>query len=242
MATFVVAHGAWAAGWSWKKMRPLMAARDHTLFTPSYAGIGERAHLANPDIDLEMHIADVLGVLEFEDLRDVVLIGHSYGGMVATGVADRARERLSRLIYLDAFAPNDGDSAFSLTPERAAAMREAAQKNGGFIPPNPMAPDVSEEDKAWAMPKRVPQPLKTFEQPLKLRNGTLTLPRHYIYCARNMPGDPFRQFLERARRDGWGVSEIDSGHHPHISMPEGLADLLHAIATETVASKGAAAS
>jgi pimeloyl-ACP methyl ester carboxylesterase len=239
MAIFVIAHGAWAAGWSWKKMRPLMAARGHELFTPSYTGIGERAHLASPDIDLETHIADVLGVLDYEDLRGVVLIGHSYGGMVATGVADRARERIARLIYLDAFAPNDGDSAFSLNPERAAHMREAAGKNGGFIPPNPMAPDVLEADKAWAVPKRVPQPLKTFEQPLRLRNGPLTLPRHYIYCRRHMPGDPFRQFLERARREGWGASEIESGHHPHITMPEGLTDLLHAIATERV--KAAAA-
>jgi pimeloyl-ACP methyl ester carboxylesterase len=232
MTNFVVAHGAWAAGWSWKKMRPLMTARGHALFTPSYTGIGERAHLASPDIDLDMHIADMLGVLEFEDLRNVVLIGHSYGGMVATGVADRARERIALLIYLDAFVPDDGDSAFSLTPERVAQMRKAAAENGGFIPPNPMAPDVSGVDKAWAVPRRVPQPLKTFEQPLKLHNGPLTLPRHYIYCKRAMPGDPFRPFLERARREGWGVSEIDSGHHPHISMPEGLADLLSAIVNE----------
>ena len=230
MATFVIAHGAWSAGWAWRKMRPLMQAAGHAFFTPSYTGIGERAHLASPAIDLDTHIADVLGVLEYEDLRGVVLIGHSYGGMVATGVADRARERIARLIYLDAFVPNDGDSVLSLTPARAAPMREAARKNGGFIPPNPMPPDVPEADRAWAVPKRVGQPLKAFEQPLTLRNGPLTLPRHYVYCTRHMPGDPFRPFLERARRDGWGVSEIDSSHHPHITMPDGLADLLHAIA------------
>ncbi|HEY4957919.1 MAG TPA: alpha/beta hydrolase, partial [Caldimonas sp.] len=90
MATFLVAHGAWSAGWAWKKMRPLLRARGHELFTPTHTGLGERSHLARPDIDLEAHIADILAVLHFEDLRDVVLIGHSYGGMVATGVADRA--------------------------------------------------------------------------------------------------------------------------------------------------------
>src|SRR5262249_7881771 len=90
MATFLVAHGAWSAGWAWKKMRPLMAARGHALFAPTCTGLGERAHLAHRDINLETHIADVLAVLEIEDLRDVILIGHSYGGMVATGVADRA--------------------------------------------------------------------------------------------------------------------------------------------------------
>src|SRR5215475_12852732 len=103
MATFLVAHGAWSAGWVWKKMRPLLRERGHELFTPTYTGLGERAHLARHDVGLETHIADILGVLQFEDLRNVILIGHSYGGMVATGVADRAPERLAQLVYLDAF-------------------------------------------------------------------------------------------------------------------------------------------
>src|SRR5882672_6572896 len=112
MATFLVAHGAWAAGWAWKKMRPLMVAAGHELFTPTCTGLGERAHLAHRDLNLESHIADMLAVLEFEDLRDVILIGHSYGGMVATGVADRARARIRHLVYLDAFAPTDGQALF----------------------------------------------------------------------------------------------------------------------------------
>src|SRR6202162_4935773 len=112
MVTFVVAHGAWGAGWVWKKMHPLMQARGHRLITPTLTGLGERSTLASPTIDLETHIADILGVLKFEDLTGVNLIGHSYGGMVATGVADRARKRIAQLIYLDAFAPNDGESAF----------------------------------------------------------------------------------------------------------------------------------
>ena len=124
MATFVVSHGAWSAGWAWKKMHPLMAARGHRLFTPTHTGLGERVHLARPDIDLDTHIADVMGVLEMEDLRDVVLIGHSYGGMVATGVADRARERVARLVYLDAFVPRDGQSLFDLQPAAPASVRQ----------------------------------------------------------------------------------------------------------------------
>jgi pimeloyl-ACP methyl ester carboxylesterase len=109
VAVFVVAHGAWSAGWAWKKMRPLMRAAGHEFFTPTYTGVGERSHLANPSIDLDTHIQDIINVLEFEELSNVVLIGHSYGGMVATGVADRARGRLSQLVYLDAFAPEDGN-------------------------------------------------------------------------------------------------------------------------------------
>jgi pimeloyl-ACP methyl ester carboxylesterase len=108
MATFLLAHGAWSAGWAWKKMRPLMAAHGHQLFTPSYTGLGERAHLAHRDLNLESHIADMLAVLEFEALSDVILVGHSYGGMVATGVADCVRDKIRHLVYLDAFAPEDG--------------------------------------------------------------------------------------------------------------------------------------
>src|SRR5687767_1057596 len=110
MTTFVVAHGAWSAGWAWKKMRPLMARFEHQLFTPTYTGLGERVHLANETIDLDTHINDIIGVLEAEDLKEVVLIGHSYGGMVATGVADRAADRIARVVYLDAFVPRDGQA------------------------------------------------------------------------------------------------------------------------------------
>jgi len=225
MTTFLVAHGAWSAGWGWKKMHPLMAPRGHRLVTPTYTGLGERGHLANRDIDLDTHIADMLGVLIMEDLRDVTLIGHSYGGMVATGVADRARERIAKLIYLDAFAPQDGDSLFKLGgPEHEKVMRARAA-DGWKVSPNPMPPDTPAADKAWAEPRRLPQPIKTFAQKLKL-SAPLTLPRHYIYATRHPPGDIFRQFLERATREGWGHSEIDASHNPHITCPDALMDLL----------------
>ncbi len=228
MTVFLVAHGAWSAGWGWKKMHPLIAAHGHRLVTPTYTGLGERGHLAHPDIDLDTHIADMLGVLTMDDLREVALIGHSYGGMVATGVADRARERIARLIYLDAFAPQDGDSIFSLGgPEHERVMRERAA-DGWKVSPNPMPPDTPESDQAWAMPRRLPQPIKTFAQPLRLA-APLTLPRHYIYATRHPPNDVFRQFLERAKREGWGTSEIDASHNPHITCPDTLMTLLDSI-------------
>jgi pimeloyl-ACP methyl ester carboxylesterase len=172
-------------------------------------------------------------VLAMEDLTDVVLIGHSYGGMVATGVADQARERIAQLVYLDAFAPKDGDSAFSLLPEPAVArMREITEADGeGWrIPPNPPPPDTPDEDVAWVTPRRLPQPIKTFEQKLVFRGGELTLPRSYIYCQRYGPGDVFKQFAERARAEGWPTFEIDSSHNPHITAPEELRDILIDIA------------
>src|ERR1700710_3251440 len=134
--TFLVCHGAWSAGWAWKKMHPLMAAAGHRLVTPTYTGLGERAHLANPSIDLDTHIADILNVIKYEDLHDIVLVGHSYGGMVATGVADRARDRVAQLIYIDAFVPDDGQSLFDLNEGGRASSREAAKNSEGWrVPP-----------------------------------------------------------------------------------------------------------
>ena len=228
MATFLVAHGAWGAGWIWKKMHAPMAERGHRLISPTLTGLGERGHLAHPGIDLETHIADILGVLEFEDLNDIMLIGHSYGGMVATGVADRARARIARLIYLDAFAPEDGESALDLVPAQLLTQRQPAAGDWR-IPVNPMPPDTAPEDRAWADKRRLPQPAKTFEQKLKLQNGPLTLPRHYIYCTRTGPHDRFRRFYERAMREGWGTYEIDASHNPHVTCPDVLADLLDRI-------------
>jgi pimeloyl-ACP methyl ester carboxylesterase len=209
-------------------MRPLMASSGHTFFTPTYTGLGERAHLANPAIDLDTHIDDVLGVLQFEDLRDVVLLGHSYGGMVATGVADRARERIAHLIYLDAFVPKDGQSLFDLVPEaQSRRQRESAAAGDGWrVAPNPTPEDTSAEDRAWVADKRLPHPLRCMDRPLKLRHGPLTLPRSYIVATRNTQG-PFAPFAAQARREpGWACYEIDASHSPNITAPGPLMTLL----------------
>jgi pimeloyl-ACP methyl ester carboxylesterase len=233
MATFVVAHGAWSAGWAWKKMRPLMRMAGHELWTPTYTGLGERVHLANADVSLDTHIQDIVAVLETEDLTDAILIGHSYGGMVATGVADRARARIRHIVYLDAFAPKDGQAVFDLVaPDARARMIEGAKTNGGWgIPSSPMPPDTAPDDIAWASPRRKPQPIKAFETKLKL-SAEPTAPRTYIYCKRARPDDNFRQFLERAKREGWQTFEIDASHNPHITAPDLLSGILQQIAAQ----------
>jgi pimeloyl-ACP methyl ester carboxylesterase len=235
MATIVIAHGAWSAAWAWKKMRPLLQARGHDLHIPTYTGLGERAHLASREIGLQTHIADVLGTLEYEDLRDVMLVGHSYGGMVATGVADRARARVRRLVYLDAFVPRDGQSLLDLLPPpMRERMREAARTagEGWRVPPNPVPPDTSETDLAWLMPRRVMQPLRAFEEPLRLTEPEGGVPRVYIYCTRIAPDDVFGPFAERARREaGWQYVPIDASHSPNVTAPEALATLLDKLAS-----------
>ncbi|MBU2499651.1 MAG: alpha/beta hydrolase, partial [Proteobacteria bacterium] len=189
-----------------------------------------------PDVGLETHVADILGVLQFEDLRRVMLVGHSYGGMVATAVADRAPDRLEQLVYLDAFVPQNGQCLFDLEPEEIRTrMRDAARTagDGWRVPPNPMPPDTSEADLAWAVPRRVMQPLKTFEQRVQLTGEGERLPKTYIYCTRPAPGDVFGQFARRAQSEpGWHFFEIDSSHNPHITTPEVLAHLLDKVAAE----------
>ena len=233
MATFVVAHGAWSAGWAWKKMHPLMRAVGHMLYTPTCTGLGERGHLASPSVDLDLHIRDIVAVLTTEDLANVILIGHSYGGMVATGVADRARAHIAKLVYLDAFVPQDGQCLIDLLPAGARGnMLDRAKTGEGWkIAPNPMPSDTSPEDQAWAMPRRLPQPIRTFTSPLRLTRGAP--PRTFIYCKRVGPGDVFRSFAERARnQDGWAYFEMDASHNPHITAPEALMAILQRIAAE----------
>jgi len=205
-------------------MYPLMQAAGHRLLTPTYTGLGEREHLATPSIDLETHIQDVLNVIRYEDLSDIVLLGHSYGGMVATGVADRVRERIEQLIYVDAFVPRDGQSLLDLNEVARARMREAAKAGDGWrVPPNPTPPDTSPEDVAWLTPRRVAMPIKCFETKLKLHNGEPSLPRSYIYATRITPADTFGPFAGRAKSEpGWWYHEIDASHSPNVTAPEAL--------------------
>lgn len=212
-------------------MRPLMAASGHTFVAPTYTGLGERAHLASPEIGLETHITDLLEVLRYEDLRDVVVLAHSYGGMVATGVVDRAAERIARLIYLDAFVPRDGQSLADIVP---AAQRErmratAAAGDGWRIPPNPSPDDTAAGDVAWVAERRLAHPLKCFEQPLRLLNGEPALPRSYIRAVRHA-SEAFDAAVERARAEpGWRAYEIASTHSPNVTAPQELMMLLNRI-------------
>ena len=230
MAVIVLAHGAWSSAWAWKRVRPLMVAAGHEFFAPSYTGLGERAHLARPENDLETHIQDVVGVLKFEDLRNVVLIGHSYGGMVATGVADRARERVAQLIYLDAFVPDDGQALIDfLPPERRQRLLDSVNAGDGWrVAPNPIPADVSEDDAAWIAKFRMPQSVRCFQQPIHLQ-AKVTLPRSYIQCMRYADQGPFGQFAARAKRDGWPLYELDASHIPNVTAPGALVEILQKI-------------
>ncbi|HRJ43579.1 MAG TPA: alpha/beta fold hydrolase, partial [Caldilineaceae bacterium] len=171
MALFVIVHGGWSGGWYFQSTARLMRAAGHEVYTPTLTGIGERVHLAHADVDLSLHIQDVVNVLEFEEMHEVVLVGYSYGGMVVTGVADRIPQRISQIIYLDAFVPENGQSVADLD-----AMRNEGKET-----------DIPIID-GWRVPHYPPQPrktdhpIKTFTQAIRLTNPaeSLQLPRTYV--------------------------------------------------------------
>jgi pimeloyl-ACP methyl ester carboxylesterase len=236
MATFVLVHGAWVGGFYWKKVTPLLQTAGHAVYTPTLTGIGERAHLLARTIDLDLHIQDVVNVLNYEDLHEVVLVGHSYGGMVITGVLERSPERLAQVIYLDAFVPVDGEALLDLaTPERVAWIREqvAAAGYGWLIPCPPFGTfGLAGPHAAWLAPLAGPQPLTTFEQPVRLSNhAAQAVPHTFIRCSES-PG--FKSQGERAQAaTGWRYYELPTSHFAMVTMPQQLADLLIAVAAST---------
>ena len=208
----------------WSRLASLLRAAGHEVLAPSLTGVGERSHLASPAVDLSMHINDVVQCLHYERASGVTLIGHSYGGMVATGVADRAPERIRTLVYLDAFVPQNRQALVDLLPARVRAHFPA---DGWQVPPlPPHAQGMTDAaELAWLEGRRDPQPLKTFTQPLQLE-GRFRGPRVYIFCTGYTPTS-FAPFAERARNDSaWRYHELPTHHYPHVSLPRETADLL----------------
>lgn len=210
-------------------MRPLLSTGGHSLFVPTLSGLGDRGEGITPSIDLDRHIRDVCAVLHYEDLADVVLVGHSYGGMVATGVADRLPEQVKQLIYVDAFVPRNGQCLFDLLPSGLRAQRQEAAEakgDGWLVPPPPSPQDTPPQRAAWIAKRQRWQPLRTFTQPITIKNEASAIPRAYIYCTRISPDDRFGQFASRAKSEaGWTYFEIDASHSPHQTAPEALAKL-----------------
>ncbi len=230
MGTYVLVHGAWHGGWCWRRVTPLLQAAGHSVFTPTLTGLGERAHLASPEVDLNTHVSDVVNLLECEELQDVILVGHSYGGMVITGVSERAAARLKHVVYLDAFIPRDGQAlADLLAPQFRDDLLQQAQSGGGRIPPFPVERYgvFAAADVAWVAPKLVPHPVKTLTTPVALKQPqALALPKTYVYC--NAPAmGPFDQFVEQVQTTpGWQYRELATGHDAMVTMPRELAELL----------------
>jgi pimeloyl-ACP methyl ester carboxylesterase len=220
VTTFVLVHGAWHGGWSWQPVARRLRAAGHEVVTPTLTGLGERAHLLDRGVGLDTHVRDVTAVLTYEDLDDVIMVGHSYAGMVVTGAAAQVPERIRRLVILDGFLPEAGEMAINLLPEHAAAhYRDSAaeQGDGWWIPPRPLANlGVTDEDAiAWLSPRLTPHPLKTYLDQAADGASQLTVPGTYLLCTGW--ASPFTPSAERAASHGWSVSEVHGDHEVMVT-------------------------
>jgi pimeloyl-ACP methyl ester carboxylesterase len=219
--TIVIVHGAWGGSWAFRKVEALLREKGFNVYRPQLTGLGERVHLARPDIGLSTHIDDVVNMIRYEDLHDIILMGHSYGGMVITGVADRIPDRISRLVYLDAFVPNDGESVMGLVSSRTDWLKPMIK--GDYIVPPWVKPDQTP-------PHDEPQPLKTFTEPLSLKNkAALKLPATYILtvdAGKKPNDDDFWPQAQRAKERGWPILQLTADHNAQWSAPEALVEML----------------
>jgi pimeloyl-ACP methyl ester carboxylesterase len=235
MANFVLVHGAWHGGWCYRETARALRAAGHDVFTPTHTGLGERAHQGGENVTLETHIRDVCGCIEAEELSGVILCGHSYGGMVITGVADRMAQRIKTLVYLDAFLPEHGQSLNSLLPlalppEAADAFRagfygSALENHCGLAAPIPAEMfGVRAENRAWVDRRCIPQPLATFEMPVLLSGAGAAIRERLYILADGWDPSPFRHFAARVEgKPGWRVTRMPCGHDVMVDMPLELA-------------------
>lgn len=246
MATYVLVHGAWSGAYSWRRLRPLLARSGHAVFTPSLTGLGERAHLISPQVDLTTHVWDVVNHVLYEDLRDIVLVGHSYGGAVVTGAVDHIGDRVRHLVYLDAFVPAHGESVAGLAgrgPEPASAEQPPAGQSPADQPLTPdwLTPPPARDfgdpaEEAWANARRRPHPVRSFTEPVALRRP---LEEHafglsYIKATAEPESAPGNAAFWAAARYAaahprWDYHEIVTTHVVQHHRPEALAELLLAL-------------
>jgi pimeloyl-ACP methyl ester carboxylesterase len=240
MTTFVLIHGAWHGGWCWQRVAPLLRAQGHEVLTPSLSGMGENAHMLSPQITLETHVQDVVNVCKRYEVKDAVLVGHSYGGMMITGAADRLHgtNHLSKLVYLDATVPHDNWRwSDSHKPEQIAARHAAGRGPGlGLCLPVPEAAAFGVTDKAdlaWVDRNLRPHPYGTYLSSLSLPElakggGAAALPRTYIDCTKPFYSD-FNGLKGRLKADkAWKYIELATCHDAMVTMPKEVAELLMA--------------
>jgi pimeloyl-ACP methyl ester carboxylesterase len=235
MATFLLVHGAWQGGWTWDRVAPLLRAHGHEVHTPTLTGVGERAHLITPRVGLDTHVQDVVATIQNQRLTDVVLVGHSYAGQVIAGVASALPGVVARMAFLDAFVPNDGESATEQQPEAIAHHYKESVDERGFgwlLPPRKLEVlGVTEPaDVEWLSALMVPHPYKGFNDPVRVTPAALAVPSAFIECVDWIR--VFRGARERAESRGWPVHDLHTGHQAMTTAPGPLAELLDQIANQ----------
>lgn len=227
--TFVLVHGAWHGGWCWRRVADQLRGGGHLVFSPTLTGLGERAHLLQPSIDIGTHIADVINVIKWEQLSDVVLCGHSYGGFIISGVAEQMAAATRSIVFLDAFLPHDGDTIQDLTgPAVQEGIRAAVQRGDLAVPPRSAeAFGVNETDRHWVDSLCVPQPIGTFTSAITLTGARERIARKTYIRAKSYSNPAFDRAFATVQSDrSWRCYDVPCGHDVMIDMPERLSELL----------------
>ena len=228
MATFVLVHGAWHGAWCWRRVARLLVANGHEVFAPTLAGLAERSHLLAPDINVDNHILDVVNEMKWQQLSDVVLVGHSYGGMVISGVAETMEKSIAAFVMLDAFMPENGQSVVDMQPPATREAILAAESRGATsLPPRPAEFfKVNEKDRAWVDTQCTPQPIQCFLQKLTLTGARERIANKLYIRAAGYPSPYFDAGLASARAKNWRSHEVPCGHDVMLDMPERLTEIL----------------
>lgn len=227
--TFVLVHGAWHGGWCWRRVTDLLEAAGHKVFAPTLTGLADRSHLLGPSVTLDTHITDIANLLEWEDLQEVVLVGHSYAGFVIAGVAERTPARLSALVFLDAYVPRNGERMYDLAATTSRESLDSALKSGAATRPAPSAASfrVNEGDRAWVDSKMTPQPVNVAMQRIRLSGAVDRIGTKVYIRATGYPNTAFDAALAVAGATaGWRTFRIDAGHDVMIDAPERLTSML----------------
>lgn len=226
--TFVLVHGAWHGGWCWKFVREQLTAQGHRVFTPTLTGLGERSHLMSRDITLDTHIQDIVNLVRFEDLHDICLVGHSYGGWPVSGALEEIGERVTSVVYLDAFLPENGQKGIDTQSPESAASVHAALERGDLSRKGPSAAafGVVQQHQAWVDAMMTPQPLGVSFTPIKLNGARDHVPRKTYIRATLYPQPTFDQHLAACKKAEWRTYELAIGHDVMVDAPEDLTRIL----------------
>jgi len=231
MATFVLVHGAWHGGWCWNRVAKILRSKGHDVYAPTLTGVCERSHLANKDVSLDTHIADIVGEIKWNELKDVVLVGHSYGGLIVSGVCEKIGSKVGSLVMLDAFVSENGQSLVDMQPPAAAkAFNDLEAKGEWRVPARSAAMfQVNEKDQAWVDAQCTVHPIKCFTQKLALTGARDRVPKK-AYIRASQPSEPFDQSKARTKAAGWRIYDVPCGHDVMVDMPDRLAEILIEVA------------